>query len=97
MHENKHIKALHARCPEERVIAGPYLVNHILPEVRKEERTLAAKALKLQTQNGEVARLVMLGPRAFVLKPRAKCIMADKDGKPTFYRVKRKTKGDVQP
>lgn len=97
MHENKYIKAVHARCPDEKVIAGPYLVNHVLPELRQEERTLASKALRLQTQNGEVARLVMLGPRAFVLKPRTDCMKAGKDGKPTFYRVKRKTKGDIEP
>lgn len=97
MHENKYIKAVHARCPEEKVIAGPYLVNHVQPELRKKERSLAAKALRMQTQKGEVARLVMLGPRAFVLKPRTECMKAGRDGQPTFYRVKRKTKGDVQP
>ena len=64
---HEYVLAVEKQLPEERVIAGPFMVEHASLSVRKEERDLAVKALKGQKDG----RLVMHQGRAFVMRPRA--------------------------
>lgn len=79
---HEYVLAVEKLLPAERVIAGPYLVTHRHQYLRNEEQGLAAKALKVQTQNGQKARIVMHQGRAFVVRPREGWVSAGKHKQP---------------
>lgn len=70
--------AVEKQLPGEKVIAGPFEVNHASLLVAKEERGLATKALKQQKKG----RVVMFRDRAFIVRPTAGWQRQGKDGGP---------------
>lgn len=63
------VPKVEALCPTEKVIAGPFSVDHSSRWVRIEERKMAARALRTQKKVHSKARLVMFRGMAFVLRP----------------------------
>lgn len=63
------ILAVEKRCPGERVIAGPFMVEHPMELARAEERAMAVKALRTQIQPDRPARMVVYRQQAYVLRP----------------------------
>jgi hypothetical protein len=62
---HEYVHAVEKHLNGERVIAGPFLVEHASPNVQKEERVLAVRAFRAQKDG----RLVMHQGRAFVVRP----------------------------
>lgn len=83
------VMAVEKLCPGERVIAGPYMVEHPMKYARDEEKALAVKALRTQTTNGQQARIVMHRKQAFVLRPIEGWRHQGKHGQPVAAKKRR--------